>query len=74
MTILTFGTKFAQKGFFQSKTEKSHFYVRPWSLLNILNFSARGPTDTTVLETMSSFTANCRLTSTFNKNTAKYDP
>ena len=25
--------------------EKLHFNVRPWSLLTILNFSARGPTD-----------------------------
>ena len=29
-------TKFAQKGNFQSKTEKSHLYVRPWSLITIL--------------------------------------
>ena len=31
-----------------TETQKSHFYVRPWSLLTILNFSKRGPTDTTV--------------------------
>ena len=29
-------TIFAQKGYFQSKTEKSYFCVRPWSLLTIL--------------------------------------
>ena len=28
--------------------EKSHLCMRPWSLLTILNFSAWGPTDTTV--------------------------
>ena len=32
----------------QTETQKSHFCVRPWLLLTILNFLERGPTDTTV--------------------------
>ena len=48
LTILIFLTKFVQKEYFRLKTEESHLGVRPWSLLTILNFSARGPTDTTV--------------------------
>ena len=32
----------------QTELQKSHFGVRPWSLLTILNFSERGLTDTTV--------------------------
>ena len=42
------------------ETQKSHFCVPPWSLLTILNFSERGPTDTTVfnLSTPSSRTDN----------------
>ena len=32
----------------QTETKKSHFCVRPWSLLTILNFSGRRSTDTTV--------------------------
>ena len=43
-----FSTKFSKKGYFRSKTEKSHLYVRPWSLLTILNFSARRPTNAMV--------------------------
>ena len=35
-----FFTKFAQKGYFRSETEKSNLCVRPWSLLTTLNFSA----------------------------------
>ena len=31
------------------ETQKSHFCMRPWSLLTTLNFSKQGPTDTTVL-------------------------
>ena len=42
--------KFSQTGYFRSKTEKSHFCVRPWLLLTILNFSARRPTDTRVFQ------------------------
>ena len=39
-----FWTKFAQKGYFQSKeTRKSHLRVRPWSLLTILNFFRKEP-------------------------------
>ena len=30
------------KNYFWSKTEKSHFRVRPWSPLTTLNFSVRG--------------------------------
>ena len=45
--ILNFWTKFAQKGYFRLKIEKLHFFVCSWSLLIILNFSAREPTDTT---------------------------
>ena len=41
------GTKFPQKEYFRTKIEKWHFCERPWSLLTILNFSARTPTDTT---------------------------
>ena len=47
VTVLIFLTKFAQKGYFHSKTEKSYLCVCPWSLLTILNFSARGLTDAT---------------------------
>ena len=32
-----------------TETQKSHFCVRPWSLVTILNFFERGPTDRTVL-------------------------
>ena len=45
-TILIFWTKFAQKGYFQSKTENLHLCMCPWSFLTLLNFFARGPTDT----------------------------
>ena len=48
LTILIFWTEFAQKGYFQSKTEKSHFHVRSWLSLTISNFSVRGTTDTMV--------------------------
>ena len=48
LTIWSFWTKFAQESYFRSKAEKSNFCVRPWSLLTILNFSARGLTDTMV--------------------------
>ena len=47
LTILIFWTKFRQKGYFRSNTEKPHFCECPWSLLTILNFSVQGPTDTT---------------------------
>ena len=43
---MIFGPKFAQNWYFRFKTEKSHFCVRPWSLLTILSFSAREPIDT----------------------------
>ena len=46
--FIFFFTKFVQKGYFRLKTEKSHLRVRPWSLLTILNFSARKSADTTV--------------------------
>ena len=45
--ILNCGTKFSQKVYLRFKTEKSHFWVGSWSLLTILNFSARGPTNIT---------------------------
>ena len=32
----------------QAETQESHFCVRPWSLLTVLNFFKRGPTDTTL--------------------------
>ena len=48
LTILIFWTKFIEKGFFRSEGEKSPLCVRPWLLLTMLNFCARGPTDTTV--------------------------
>ena len=48
LTNLVFWTKFDQKEYFQSKTEKMHFSVRPRSLLSILNFFEWGPTDATV--------------------------
>ena len=50
LTILIFWTKFAKKRNLRSKTEKSRFWVRPWSLLTILNFSTRGPTGPTIAE------------------------
>ena len=37
----------------QTETQKSHFSVRPWSLLTILNFSKQGPTDTKGRQTRS---------------------
>ena len=43
-----FLTKFGPKGYFRPKKEKSYLCVGPWSLLTISQFSARGPTDTTV--------------------------
>ena len=49
LTILIFFDQICPNGSFQSKTEKSHLCVRRWLLLTILNFSARAPTDTTVL-------------------------
>ena len=41
LTFLMFWTKFAQKRYLQSETEKLHLRVSPWLLLIILNFSAR---------------------------------
>ena len=38
---LIFWAKCAQKWYFRSETEISHLCGRPWSLLTILNFSAR---------------------------------
>ena len=38
LTVYFFFTKFAQKGYFWTKTEKSHLRVHPWLLLTILNF------------------------------------
>ena len=35
-------------GLANSQRKKSNFYVRPWSLLTISNFSERGLKDTTV--------------------------
>ena len=37
-----------QKLILPTETQKSHFCVRPWSLLTISNFFERGPTDATV--------------------------
>ena len=45
LTILIFWAKLAQKGCFRSKSENSYLCECPWSLLTILNFLARGPTD-----------------------------
>ena len=42
LTILIFLARFSKKGNFQSKTEKWHLRVRPWSLLTILNFPNGG--------------------------------
>ena len=36
-----------KKGISGLKQKKSHFCVRPWTLLTILKFSAQAPTDTT---------------------------
>ena len=33
----------------QTELQKSPFCVRPWSLLTILNFSERGPTDNSIV-------------------------
>ena len=55
LTALIFFFKFAKKEYFPSKAEKSHFLMRPSSSLTLLNFSARGPTDTTVFECLFSF-------------------
>ena len=46
--LFFFLTKFGPKGYFRPKKEKSYLCVGPWSLLTISQFSARGPTDTTV--------------------------
>ena len=43
----SFEPNLTEKRYFRSKTEKLHFCMRPWSLLNISNFFAREPTDTT---------------------------
>ena len=48
LTILIFWTKFAGKGCFRSKTEKSNLCVCTWLFLTILNFLLRGSTDATV--------------------------
>ena len=61
VTVLIFWTKFAQKGYFGSKTEKSHFCLRPWSLLTILNFSKRGLTDTRAFWCLFSFYSQRQL-------------
>ena len=42
LTILIYWTKFAQKGYLRSKTEKLLFSVRPWSLFTIISFSTWG--------------------------------
>ena len=42
------GVRWSVKLVLQTEFQKSHFCARPWSLLSILNFSKRGPTDTTV--------------------------
>ena len=47
LRILIFYVKFAQRRYFWSKAEKLHFFVRPWSLIPILIFSAQRSTDTT---------------------------
>ena len=47
-SILIFWIKSPQKGYFRTKTEKLHFCMRPWLLLTLSNFYARGPTDTTI--------------------------
>ena len=39
--------KLPKKGISGLKQKKLHFFVRPWTLLTILKFSAQGPTDTT---------------------------
>ena len=57
-----FPTKLAQIGYFQSWTEKSHFCLSPRSLLTILYFTARGPTDT------EAFLNFCPPSSRRNKN------
>ena len=36
LTFLIFWTKFARKRYLRYETEKSHFCVRPWSLLNYI--------------------------------------
>ena len=50
-----FWTKFAQKRYFWSKTEKLLFGVRLRLLLTILNFSAWEPTDKKVFKYLFSF-------------------
>ena len=50
LTILIFQTKFSQKGYLPSKTEKWHFCVRLLSLFTILNFFARESTSTTAFQ------------------------
>ena len=54
-TILMFWTKFAQKVYSWLEIEKWHLCMRPWLLLTILNFSARGPTDITIFYCLFSF-------------------
>ena len=43
LTSLIFFSKFAQKGDFLSKTEKSQLHVRPWLLLTIATFHTQRP-------------------------------
>ena len=42
------GVSWSLKLVLSTETQKSHFSVRPWSLLTILNFSEQEPIDTAV--------------------------
>ena len=44
--ILSLGVWWSVKLVLQTEMQKSHFRVRPWSLLTTLNFSEQEPTDT----------------------------
>ena len=48
LTILNLWTKFAEKGYFRSKTKKLYFHVCSWSLHSTLNFFALGLTNITL--------------------------
>ena len=44
----------------QTETQKLHFWVRPWSLLTLLNFSERGPTNNGILMSLPLLVAETR--------------
>ena len=46
--MIVLDVRWSVKLVLQTEMQKSHFCVRPWLLLTILNFSELAPADTTV--------------------------